>query len=315
MSDRTAEFNRAKDALRNNLPRAFMIAVICALGLIVFGSCWAWPSPTETAVVTRFGAVNRELPSGFHFKLPWPIEDEETVDTKIPKSFTLGEKTEISEGEEGKIPELAMLTKDTGIVVFKCAIQYRVRSATKWLIESIEPVKILENLAICATRQTSGAFEFYELSVDKRSEAQDNIQKELQALVDDADLGVEIVNVQIKDSHPPSEVKSAFENVMQANESKGQKISEAQAEVNKTVPRASGEAQEAINGAMGEASRIVNSAKSEVAVFNELLEQYRLNPEATKARMVFEANEAALNGQKRVVDRTGTQNYRVFGNR
>ena len=74
-----ADLKRAKEAISKNLPKAFMIGVVIAIGLVLLLSSWVWPNPSETSTVTRFGVVVREEPSGFHFKLPYPFEDGETV--------------------------------------------------------------------------------------------------------------------------------------------------------------------------------------------------------------------------------------------
>lgn len=48
--------------------------VLTGLGLVWLLSCMTVIDPSERAVVLRFGALQREIGPGIHFKAPWPID-------------------------------------------------------------------------------------------------------------------------------------------------------------------------------------------------------------------------------------------------
>ena len=72
-------------------------------------------NPSQAGVVLRFGEYTRTTGSGFHVKLPSPIETVIIEDVTATRTVTIGQ------GSEGQ-----MLTRDQNIVDIDFAVQWRV---------------------------------------------------------------------------------------------------------------------------------------------------------------------------------------------
>jgi len=63
-------------------------------------------------------------------------------------------------------------------------------------------------------------------------------------------LGITVMQVQLRDVHPPHAVQASFNEVNQAQQEKEQMINVANGEYNKVVPKARGEAEQKIRAAV-----------------------------------------------------------------
>jgi membrane protease subunit HflK len=107
-------------------------------------------------------------------------------------------------------------------------------------------------------------------------------------------LGISVMQVQLKDVHPPRSVQASFNEVNQAQQEKEQMINVANGEYNKVVPRARGEADQKIRGAEGYALSRVNQAQGDADRFDALLAEYVKAPEVTRERMFLETMTVIL---------------------
>ncbi|MES2568839.1 MAG: protease modulator HflK, partial [Verrucomicrobiota bacterium] len=117
-----------------------------------------------------------------------------------------------------------------------------------------------------------------------RQGIEDEALKGLKKLAERYGLGLSIMQVQLKDVHPPRHVQASFNEVNQAQQEKEQAINMANGEYNKAVPRAKGIADQKIQEADGYAFKRVNEALGDTERFNALLAEYRKAPEVTRQR-------------------------------
>ena len=121
-----------------------------------------------------------------------------------------------------------------------------------------------------------------------RQEIEDQCLLRLKELADRYGLGVTIMQVQLKDVHPPGPVQASFNAVNQAQQEREQQINLANGEYNKAVPRARGEAARKISEAEGYALRRVNEAQGDAEKFSAVLQEYAKAPEVTRERLYLE---------------------------
>ena len=81
---------------------------------------------------------------------------------------------------------------------------------------------------------------------------------------------------------------------------------DAEAYKNAQIPNAEAQADQLRQNAEFKKLDRINQAKKQVAMFDAMYEQYTANREITKARMYFEAIEAALPNVKLYIDASGT---------
>jgi regulator of protease activity HflC (stomatin/prohibitin superfamily) len=74
-----------------------------------------------------------------------------------------------------------------------------------------------------------------------RRRAADELKRRIQAAADDADLGVEIISVELQAVHPPASAAGAFQDVLKAERHQDQMRYEAEAEANRVLARVAGD--------------------------------------------------------------------------
>jgi len=103
-----------------------------------------------------------------------------------------------------------------------------------------------------------------------------------------------IMQVQLKNVHPPGPVQASFNEVNQAQQEKEQAINMANGEYNKSVPRARGEAAQRISEAEGYALQRVNEARGDAEKFTAVFTEYMKAPEVTRQRLYLETMQLVL---------------------
>jgi membrane protease subunit HflK len=136
-----------------------------------------------------------------------------------------------------------------------------------------------------------------------KGEIQAEIREKLSNRLEADDIGLQLINITIQDSEPPTEiVKDAFKNVETARQGKETKINEARKYESEQVPAARAQVDAIQKEADTRKQVRINEAYAQVAVFNAMFAEYQKNPLMTRRRMYFEAMEEILPGMKIVID-------------
>src|SRR5256885_2150850 len=90
----------------------------------------------EQAVIRRFGRVALRLGPGIHYRLPWPIDQVDTVKTTSVMKTGVG--FDLREGEE-RVTGVEILTGDTNIITVAMTLQYVIRDPSAFLFEIENP--------------------------------------------------------------------------------------------------------------------------------------------------------------------------------
>jgi len=139
----------------------------------------------------------------------------------------------------------------------------------------------------------------------EKSIIQAEIKEKIVNKLGNYDLGVQVLDVKIQDSQPPTtEVIAAFKNVETAKQEKETRINEALTYKNKTLPAAESQADKLVREAESYRESRINAAKGEVAKFNAMYTEYAKNKTITKTRMYLETIEEILPGVTVYVDST-----------
>ena len=136
----------------------------------------------------------------------------------------------------------------------------------------------------------------------------------LVSLIEKYDIGISIVGVKLQDVDVPNEeVRAAFTAVTDAREMRSTKINEAQKYSNQRLNEAEGEKSAILSKAEGEKTTRIEQALGEVALFNQLYEEYRLNKEITRERLVIETLETVLpNAQIYIMNDDGSSTLKYL---
>ncbi|OJU10740.1 MAG: HflK protein [Clostridiales bacterium 43-6] len=261
-------------------------------------SCQYTVEETEQAVVTTLGKVTSVESAGLHFKLPSPIQNVTKVAVNKTQKLQMGYSNDSTVAEEAK-----MITGDFNIVNIDFFIEWKISDPVKFIYNSDEPAKILKMIAQSSARSIIGSKNVDGVLTTEKSIIQSEIKEKIINKLNNYDLGVQILDVKIQDSEPPtSDVVRAFKEVETAKQEKETRINEALAYKNKTIPAAESEADKLIREAESFKESKINEARGEVARFNSMYTEYAKNKDITRTRMYLETIEEILPGVTVYID-------------
>ncbi|HOB35503.1 MAG: FtsH protease activity modulator HflK [Firmicutes bacterium] len=275
--------------------------VLAVLAALILATGFYTVDSGEEAVVLRFGRhVDTVVTSGLKWRIPlidkvWKIKVSEL------RRLEFGFRT-VKEGANAQYVEVPqeslMLTGDENLINVETIVQYRIVDIEKYLFLIDKGEEALRAAAEATIRRVIANHPMDAALTENKSGIQQEIRDDLQYIVDRYNLGVMITAVQLQDVYPPDEVDDAFKDVASAREDRAAFINQAETYANEVIPRARGNAAEAINKAEAFKEQRIAQARGDVALFNEILAEYRLGPEVTRTRLYLEVLEEILPGME-----------------
>ncbi len=268
-----------------------------AIGLIfIFGlsSSFYTVDQTEFAVLTTFGKPSGDIiGSGLKFKLPAPIQRVHKL-SKETYSLTLGYK-EKGDSIQVNESESKMITGDENIILADLEVQWKIVDPIAFLYNTNDPRTILYNATSSSLRNVIGSSTVDDALTDGRTKIINDIRENLINLTNSYNLGISIINVNLQDVDlPTSEVDAAFKSVTDAREERITKINEANKYRNEKINKVAGEQAAILSRAEGEKISTIEKAKGDVAIFNAIYSEYKVNPTITRHRLTIQATELAF---------------------
>ncbi len=252
----------------------------------------------EQAVLITFGVPKAVSETGLHFKIPF-VQQVEKVNTTI-QGFPIGYSLEDNQTVEN---EGIMITADYNFIDVDFFVEYRIAEPVKYLYTSDQPEEILKSIAQSCIRTVIASYNVDDVLTTGKGEIQSKIREMVLEQIEEQDLGIQLVNITIQDSEPPTqEVMKAFKAVETAKQGKETAINNANKYRSEKLPEAEAQADQIIQDAEAQKQVRINEAEAEVARFNAMYEEYSKNPEITKKRMFYETMENVLPGMKLVID-------------
>ena len=273
-----------------------IIAAFFAAAIIVFGSAYQIKEQ-EQAVLITFGQAKAVTEPGLHFKIPL-IQQVRKVNTTI-QGFAIG----YSEDSNASTDESLMITSDYNFVNVDFFVEYRYSDPVKALYASENPDGILKNICQSCIRTVVGSYPVDDVLTTGKNEIQAAIKAMIMERLEEHDIGVQLVNITIQDSEPPTtEVMEAFKAVETAKQGAETAINNANKYRNEQLPTAQAEADKIIKDAEAQKTERINEATAQVARFNAMYEEYIKNPTITRQRMFYEALEEILPELKVIIE-------------
>lgn len=272
-------------------------AAVVLLLILAFNSTYQI-GEQEQAVLITFGQASPVTEPGLHFKIPF-IQEVRKVNTTI-QGFSIGYDPSSNTSNED---ESLMITSDYNFVNVDFFVEYRFSDPVKAVFASSEPVNILKNISMSCIRTVIGSYPVDDVLTTGKNEIQAAIRDMILHRLEEQDLGIQLVNITIQDSEPPTvEVMEAFKAVETAKQGKETALNNANKYRNEQIPSAEARADAIIQSAEAEKTARINEATAQVARFNAMYEEYIKNPEVTRQRMFFEAMEEILPDLKVIIE-------------
>ncbi len=271
--------------------------------------------PAQSGVVTRFGAHTVTQGPGWHWHLPWPIEDVEKINVEQVRT--------------AKMTQQLTLTQDENLVQITVSVQYNVKNAEDYLFRVQGPDETLDSIVESAVREAIGQTNMESILTTNSAitvgdadtpaapvEDSDALQSQtfetVQRILDSYRTGLIVTAVNLEEAQPPDEVQAAFSDAIKAREDKERIISEAEAYANEILPRARGDAARITEEAEGYKTRVVQSSVGESQRFLSLLTEYEKAPKVTQERLYIEAMESVLSNTSKVLNDGGDGNSLMY---
>lgn len=273
-----------------------IVAVAAILAILVL-NCTYQIREQEQAVLITLGQAQAVTEPGLHFKIPF-LQTVKKVNTTI-QGFSIGYDTSSDESNDDSL----MITSDYNFVNVDFFVEYRYSDPVQAIYASSDPVEILRNISQSCIRTVIGSYSVDDVLTTGKNEIQAAIKEMIITRLDEQDIGVQLVNITIQDSEPPTaEIMEAFKAVETAKQGKETALNNANKYRNEQIPIAQAQADGIIKDAEAQKTERINEATAQVARFNAMYEEYIKNPTVTKRRMFYETMEDVLPDLKVIIE-------------
>lgn len=299
----SATKNSAGNFLKKSKRIVIAAAIIIIAAFLLLTSVYT-VNDKQQAVVTTFGKVTSIENPGIHLKVPFGIQEAHLVDVNVMQKIEIGFRSGNTPQDTMVVAsESKMISGDYNIVNCDFFVEYKISDPVKYLYNAENPGEILKSLAQSHIRNVISSYDVDSILTTGKGEIQSKIKSAIQDELVIYDLGLALTDIKLQDSEPPTlAVQEAFKEVETAKQDKDTAINIALAYENSEIPLAQAEADKLIQNAEFLKQDRINEANIQVAMFNAMYEQYKLNPQITRNRMFFEAVEKVLPGAKILVD-------------
>lgn len=292
------DIKEARPAALDKFKALIPLGLIVLLALILATGFYTVDSGEE-AVVLRFGKhTDTIVTSGLKWRVPF-IDTVWKIKVSEVRRLEFGFRTVKggASAEYREVPqESLMLTGDENLVNVETIVQYRIVDIENFLFQIDNGEAALRVAAEATIRRVIANHPLDAALTENKFGIQQEIRDDLQTISDRYSLGIMVTAVQLQDVYPPAEVNAAFRDVASAREDRASFINQSETYANEVIPRARGNAAEALNKAHAYKERRVAEATGDVALFNEILAQYKLGKEVTRTRLYLEMMEEILPG-------------------
>lgn len=270
-------------------PGGFGIGLIVGLAVLVWLASGIYiVDEAERGVVLRFGEYQKTVGPGPHWHLPYPIDSVLTVNVDALRSSQHSAQ---------------MLTKDDNLIRVGLSVQYQVKNAENYLFNVRNPDYTLNEALESAVREVVGSMTLDDILSETggRLVLVNETQKNMQALLDSYNTGLQVTKVNLESAQPPKEVQTAFEDAIKAREDQDRLKKQAEAYARDIIPKAEGTAQGLIEEAEAYKQKVVSQARGETSRFLQTLTEYKQAPDVTRNRMYLENMQQVLQNTSKVL--------------
>lgn len=265
-------------------------------------------APEQQALVERFGrsrASAAPAGPGLHLKAPWPIDRAVRVTTGRVRQLSVGNCT-----SDTSVPLIwtrrhgtdeVFVSGDNNFFYPCVVIHYRVGDPHAFHYGAVEPERLLQDVALGVVTARFASRDFYRLALDDREVFDDETRAVTQLALDELGAGIELVDVMVKDVHPPRDVAPSFEGVVAAMQDHQAFINEAESYRNRAIPEARAGAVRLRAEARAYVADHKTRSEGDAARFRMRRQAFDADRGVTRERLYLEAMGRALVGRRKVL--------------
>ena len=294
----------------------FLIAV-----LLWLSTCIIQVETNQQAAVYRIGNLQEKiLKPGLHLTLPYPFDKVEIYDTETVNKTTIGYKatensdniwTEGHQGEEYKL----LLGGGDEVVSINLRLEYKISDLKQYLTTATSPESMMQALAYELVTDQTIATDLSSLMSADRDAFSENFQKELAKMMEEKNLGLEVVAVILESIHPPVEIAWVYQELISAGINAEKYLVNAQDVAAVTIAQAETTHDTTVGGAQVSYEEKVAAAKASVTEFMASVEAYNASSDAYKYQKYLAAVRKAYGNANLVILGEGVDQSAIyFGN-
>ncbi|WP_242839063.1 FtsH protease activity modulator HflK [Butyrivibrio sp. MC2021] len=292
-------------ASMKNAKKGIIIGALVIFLMLCVGQSFYQVKEQEQAILTMFGKVIRVDTAGLYFKVPF-IQQAHLIDMTthgIGIGYVIKDGQNITVDDEG-----VMITSDFNFVDIDFYLEYKVSDPVAAFYNTEDPAAVMKNMALANIRNTVVNYTVDDVITTAKGQIQSEVKEKLQKELSDNNIGITVVNLSVQDAEPPTqEIVQAFKSVETAKQGKETAVNNAKKYKSEELPKAEAEADKIIQDAEAAKQARIAEAEGQVARFNEMYEQYKLQPYITKKRLFYEAMEDVLPDLKVIITDGNTE--------
>ena len=263
------------------------------LGTVVVAGIGVWAlmgfyvvDDAERGMVLRFGEFQTITQPGLRWRIPWPVDSVELINTNVTERFDY---------------QGSMLTEDENIVLVDLVVQYRAADPEAYLFNMRDPVETLRDVTSSAIREVIGKNILDFILTEGRAEVAAETQTLIQTTLDTYGTGITVYEVNLQDANFPRDVEESVQDAIRAREDKERMGLAAEAYAFDILPKARGLAARQLQDAEAYRARVTADAEGESDRFVQILLEYEKAPEVTRQRIYLDTMEQVLGNSTKVL--------------
>lgn len=268
----------------------FLVIVVVCGGYLATG--FYQVNLGSVALVTRLGSFFKVETEGWHYRLPWPIDEVYICDTSVVHQLNMDRGRGVSQ----------TITGDRNLVDVSYMVQWRVSDSEKFLFHLADHQGCIRLTADSCMRDAINNIDIDDALSEGRSSIELAVKENMQRILDSYELGILIQNVTLRKLDPPQEVADAFYDVEKAWADHHYSVNRGEAFRNEALPLARAQAETFIQDAHTEAYALRKDAEGEVSMFESLTQSMQADQhKGADTFLVYETLEGVLKDQEIVL--------------
>ena len=291
-------------ARRSMLPLAGVLLLIGWLttSLVTIGT-------TEVGIQERFGSpVSRlALGPGIHLKAPWPIDRVHRIETTRVRSMALGFTgpkmgASLLWTKQHATSEHSLLLGDgRDLVTINAFLQFTVVDPWLWHYGTQNPAEMLRVAAEQSLLKNTVSRSLNDVLSEQVSTLVGKIERDIGRLIDEYEIGVEIVGLTLQGLHPPVRVAEDYQAVISAQHEQEIAVLDARRYRTLALLSANAQAVTSISQAQADQRLSLAVALGESEAFRLLENEYTEFPTALSHHLRLQTIEDVLRDRALVV--------------
>ncbi len=239
----------------------------------------------HVGVVTQFGKYRQTVAEGIHWRMPYPFQSHEIVDTSQIRSVEIGRGMVMP---QSNVRDASLLTNEADIVDVRFVVQYQIKSPTDFLFHNLDPDQSVTQAGQAAIREIAGSLKTDDLLYKDRDTLCARLTEYIQRSLDEYRTGLQVTGVTVQSVQVPQQVQSAFEEAARARQDNERARDSAQAYANQLIPRAKADAAKLIDEATAYSNREVTQAQGDAKRFKQVYAEYSKAPAVIRQQMYLD---------------------------